>query len=630
MELRSLKIYRGETLKQDDLALELSSSGYKQVREILEPGDFVFKGEIVDIFPCGSEYPLRIEWDWDHVARIRGFDLETVIYITDHEFIIIPPFIKSRGSKIIDEKDLIEYSLDIKPGDHVVHVDYGIGIFLGKRRVDTPGGVKDFVEIEYAKEEKVAVSIDNLHLIQKYVSFSRRGPRLSRLGTRDWINTKIKAQHSVRTFAVDLVAQEARRAIEGGFSFAENSWENDFAALFPYKETPDQIRAWEEVRSDMEKPEPMDRLLCGDVGYGKTEVAFRAVFKAAVNSKQSAFLVPTTILAEQHYLNFKKRLKDFPLRVEMLSRFKSAQQQKQIVHDLAEGRIDVIIGTHRLLSKDLIFSDLGLLVIDEEQKFGVKQKQRLRALRSGVDVLTLTATPIPRTLYMSLSGIKAISMIRTPPANRLSVETRVGVFSKRLLKEAVEREVERGGQIFIVENWIKNIPRMQKALVEVSGDKVRFAAAHGRTPVDELEKVMTAFSNGELDCLISTAIVESGIDIPMANTLIVNNAHMFGLADLHQLRGRVGRLDRQAYAYFLVPQSEVHNPEAGKRLEYIEEYTNLGAGFDIAMRDLELRGAGNIIGAQQHGFIFQIGLDLYCRLLRIEIERQRKNAAETV
>ena len=623
MELKSLKIYKGENLNPEEAATELASFGYRRVGDIYEEGDFCLKGEVLDVFPCGYEYPIRIEWDWDEVSKIRGFDLETVIFITNHDFLIIPPFIPHKNKQTIDEKDLLDFSLDIQEGDYVVHIDYGIGIFRGRKIIETQKGLRDFIELEYAKEEKIAVSIEQLDLLQKYVSFSERGPKLSKLGGKDWINTKIKVQHSVKKFAVDLVKEEARRSVLGGFPFIDTRWQDEFSAAFQYTETPDQLTAWQEVLADMELDKPMDRLLCGDVGYGKTEVALRAAFKAAVNGKQTAFLVPTTILAEQHYLNLKKRLTNFPLRVEMLSRFRTRAEQKQIIKDIKEGKVDIVVGTHRILSKDLEFKDLGLLIIDEEQRFGVKQKQLLRNIRIGVDVLTLTATPIPRTLYLSLSGIKAISMIKTPPKNRLAVKSEVARFDKKLLKEVLLREVNRGGQIFFVENWIKNIPKTVKVIKEILGDRIKVAVAHGRTPGAELEDIMSKFVNGELDCLISTAIIESGIDIPMANTLIVNNAHMFGLADLHQLRGRVGRLDRQAYAYFLVPNQDSLNAEARQRLEYIEEYAHLGAGFEIAMRDLELRGAGNIIGAEQHGFIFQIGLDLYCRLLRIEIEQQK-------
>lgn len=624
MELKTIKIYKGEAHKPSVIAEELTSFGYNSTKEISGEGDFRLKGEVLDIYPCGYEYPIRLEWDWDEVASIRGFDLETVIFISHHDFIIVPPYIKHRDKTVIDEKDLLEFSLDINEGDYVVHLDYGIGIYRGRKKIETTKGFKDFVEIEYAKEEKVSVSIDQLDLIQKYSSFSERCPKLSKLGGKDWLNTKIKVQHSLRKFAIDLVHEEAKRVLLGGTAFKETRWQDEFNEAFPYVETPDQLTAWNEILEDLESENPMDRLLCGDVGYGKTEVAMRAAFKAVINSKQVAFLVPTTILAEQHYLNLKKRLTKFPLRVEMLSRFRTKTEQKQIVEDLKAGSIDIIVGTHRILSKDLEFSDLGLLIIDEEQRFGVKQKQILRSLKVGVDVLTLTATPIPRTLYLSLSGIKSISMIKTPPKNRIAVKTEVARFDKKLLKEVISREVQRKGQVFIVENWIKNIPRMVGVISEVLGDKVKVAIAHGRTPAHELENIMSDFVSGELDCLISTAIIESGIDIPMANTLIVNNAHMFGLADLHQLRGRVGRLDRQAYAYFLIPKNESMSKDAKQRLEFIEEYAHLGAGFELAMRDLELRGAGNIIGSEQHGFIFQIGLDLYCRLLRIEVERQKE------
>jgi len=418
---------------------------------------------------------------------------------------------------------------------------------------------------------------------------------------------------------------QAAREVLGGFKFSKDTpWQKEFEETFPYEETEDQIRAWEEVKRCMESEKPMDILICGDVGYGKTEVAMRAAFKAVMDSKQVAFLVPTTILAEQHYQNFKKRLERFPVRVEMLSRFKSKSEQKKIIEDISKGLVDIIVGTHRILSQDVKFKDLGLLIIDEEQRFGVKQKERIKKMKMCVDVLTLTATPIPRTLYMSLSGIKSISLIKTPPKERLAIKTKVTIFSKELIRDAILKEYSRGGQVYFIENRIKDIPKIEKMLKSILPSCIKIGIAHGRMKAKELEEVMILFLRKEIDCLLSTAIVESGLDIPLANTLIVNNAHRFGLADLHQLRGRVGRFNIQAFAYFLVPKKECISKEAKKRLEAIEKFSYLGAGFDIAMRDLELRGAGNILGEQQHGFIWQIGLDLYCRLLKIEIEKLRE------
>ena len=369
----------------------------------------------------------------------------------------------------------------------------------------------------------------------------------------------------------------------------------------------------------MELKDPMDRLICGDVGYGKTEIAMRAAFKASINSKQVAFLVPTTILAEQHYYNFCKRLTDFPARVEVLSRFKTKREQKAIVEDVNKGLVDIVIGTHRLLSYDLKFKDLGLIIIDEEQRFGVKQKQRLKKIQSGAEILTLSATPIPRTLYMSLGGVKSISLIKTPPRERLSIKTSVDHFDKNLIRDIILKEVNRKGQVYFIENRIAKIPKIYKILKEVLPDRVRIGVAHGKSSPADLEHIMTKFKNKELDCLLSTAIIESGIDIPHANTIIIDNAYMFGLADLHQLRGRVGRLDVQSYAYFLTPKNKLLSKPAEDRLDAIKNHSYLGAGFDVAMHDLEIRGAGNILGEEQHGFIFQIGLDLYCRLLRIEV-----------
>ena len=495
MKFNSIKIYRHEKKSIVGLVADLVDFGYTRVRQLLEEGEFRVKGDVLDIFPCGWEYPIRIEWEFDEILSIRGFDLETVVFIDHHEVIVVPPFVKHKDKTVISVDDLLELSVDIKEGDFIVHIDYGIGIFRGRKRFETTKGVKDFLEIEYKGGEKIAVALDEIDLIQKYVSFSERGPKLTKLGGKDWLNTKLKVQISLRKFACDMVSQEARRTLVGGFAMTDDTWLDDFIKGFPYVDTPDQERAWAEVKGDLEKSVPMDRLLCGDVGYGKTEVAMRAAFKSAVNKKQVAILVPTTILAEQHYVNLRKRLANFPVTVELLSRFRSPLEQRAVIEGLKKGTVDIVVGTHRVLSKDLSFNDLGLLVVDEEQRFGVRQKQRIRSLKAGVHVLTLTATPIPRTLYMSLSGIREISMIRTPPKNRMAVKTFVRPFDRAVMKDAIEKEVARGGQVFIVESWIKNIPRLLKILHEQFGDRLKVAVAHGKTPVDELERIMVGFAN---------------------------------------------------------------------------------------------------------------------------------------
>jgi transcription-repair coupling factor (superfamily II helicase) len=413
-----------------------------------------------------------------------------------------------------------------------------------------------------------------------------------------------------------LKVQAWRKAL-GGYAFKPDvPWQETFEKAFPYPETPDQATAVTDTKRDMEAPFAMDRLLCGDVGYGKTEVAMRAAFKCVMGHKQVAFLVPTTILAEQHYQNFQKRLKDFPVRVEMLSRFRTRHEQKKIIEDTAQGAVDILIGTHRLISADIRFADLGLVIIDEEQRFGVKHKEKLKEMRSLVDVLTLTATPIPRTLYMSLMGAKDISVINTPPENRMAIETHVVVYDKALLRQVIERELKRSGQVFFVHNRVEDIEKIRDDVAVLAPVGAKVVYAHGQMSSKILEKIMVDFLENRIDILVSTTIIESGIDVPNANTIIIHNADAFGLADLHQMRGRVGRFTKKAYAYFVVHPGKALNNDARKRLEAIHEYSQLGSGFKIAMEDLELRGAGNLLGLQQHGHISAVGFDLYCRLLR--------------
>jgi transcription-repair coupling factor (superfamily II helicase) len=402
-----------------------------------------------------------------------------------------------------------------------------------------------------------------------------------------------------------------------GFAYSKDKdWQRDFESTFPYQETPDQIKTTLEVKQDMELGKPMDRLLCGDVGYGKTEVAMRAAFKAVMDNKQVAYLVPTTILAEQHYQNFSNRLKDFPINLQILCRFRTDAEQHKIIEGLADGTVDIVIGTHRLLSEDVTFKDLGLVIIDEEQRFGVRHKEKLKKLRLTTDVLTLTATPIPRTLYMSLMGAKELSVINTPPQNRLPIKTVVVEYDEDLVRQAILKELNRKGQVFFIHNRVLDIEKVKDRLARQLPPQVRLAVAHGQMASRVLEKVMCDFLAGQIDCLFCTMIIESGIDIPNANTIIVNNAHTFGLSDLHQLRGRVGRFNVPAYAYLMIPRNEVLELDARKRLNAIQEYAHLGAGFNIAMEDLEIRGAGNLLGIEQHGFIAAVGFDLYCRLLR--------------
>ncbi len=505
---------------------------------------------------------------------------------------------------------------DWQVGDYVVHVDYGIGRFAGMARRTIDGNEREYLLVEYAGTDRLFVPIHQADRLTRYVGNDEKAPQLHTLGKQiDWVRTKSKARKAVEEEARELLALYAARAQAQGFAFSpDGHWQHELEASFPYVETLDQLRALREVKADMEQPHPMDRLICGDVGYGKTEVALRAAFKAVMDGKQVAVLVPTTVLAQQHYMTFSNRMSQFPVKIEMLSRFRTKEQQSRILTQLASGEIDIMIGTHRILSNDVTFKDLGLVIIDEEQRFGVKHKEHFKKLRTQIDVLTMTATPIPRTLYMSLTGARDISMIQTPPEERLPVMTHVGRFDDALIRQAVLRELDRGGQIFFVHNRIRTIDVMRERLEHIVPE-ARIVIAHGQMSPRQLEAVMTAFARDEYDILLSTAIIENGIDMPNVNTLIVDRADGFGISQLYQLRGRVGRGAQQAYAYFFHHGVAQLTAEARERLDALAEYTDLGAGFQIAMRDLELRGAGDILSTRQSGHVAAIGLHLYTQLL---------------
>jgi transcription-repair coupling factor (superfamily II helicase) len=504
---------------------------------------------------------------------------------------------------------------DLNIGDYVVHIEYGIGRFAGLQKRILDNSEREYLVIEYAGNDLLYVPIHQADRLSRYVGADDRPPQLSKLGTQDWHRAKESARQAVEEVARELLELYAARSEVVGHAFSPDTpWQNELEASFPYVETEDQLRALAEVKADMERPQPMDRLICGDVGYGKTEVALRAAFKAVMDGKQVALLVPTTVLAQQHFMTFSRRLLPFPVRVEMLSRFRSPAEQRQILYDLAEGRVDIVIGTHRLLQPDVRFKDLGLLIIDEEQRFGVTHKEHLKRMRTEVDVLTLTATPIPRTLYMSLTGIRDISMIQTPPEERLPVVTHVGIYNPNLVRQAILREIDRGGQVFFVHNRVQTIDTVAARLRQLVPE-AEFVVAHGQMDEQRLEVIMNAFARGDFDVLVTTSIIESGLDIPNANTLIVDRADWFGLAQLYQLRGRVGRGAHQAYAYFFHPRTSRLTPEARARLETIGEQTELGAGMSIAMRDLEIRGAGDLLGTRQSGHIAAVGFHLYTQLL---------------
>ncbi|MDO9546830.1 MAG: transcription-repair coupling factor [Pelolinea sp.] len=522
---------------------------------------------------------------------------------------------RPRRQKQISSSSPELYFSDLKADDFVVHIDYGIAKYFGLVNRSIEGISRDFLLLKYADDDELFVPVHQADRISHYVGPDNRQPKLSKLGSTDWKNKRDRTKHAVREIAYDLLELYAKRQTVKGFAFSkDNDWQAELEAGFPYQETKDQAQAIEEVKSDMERDRPMDRLLCGDVGYGKTEVALRSAFKSVMNNKQVAMLVPTTVLAQQHYETFKSRLSPFPVQIEMLSRFRTPSEQAKILLQLEEGEIDVVIGTHRLLQSDVIFKDLGLLIIDEEQRFGVAHKEFFKKMRQEIDVLTLTATPIPRTLYMALSGIRDISVINSPPAERLPVQTFTGSFDENVVRKAIIREIDRGGQVFYVHNRVQTIRTVANHLKKIVPE-AKIGIAHGQMREKNLADVMTVFTAGKIDILLSTSIIESGLDIPNANTLILDRADTFGLAQLYQLRGRIGRGSSRAYAYFFHHNKNLPTPEGLERLEIIAENSQLGAGYSIAMRDLEMRGAGDLLGAMQHGYIASVGFHLYTRLL---------------
>lgn len=528
--------------------------------------------------------------------------------------------------KIHKEKKQLERLtpfVDLKVGDYVVHVNYGIGRYLGVVPLTIADIRKEYLLVKYAGEDKLYVPVDQVGLVQKYLGSEGEAPRLSRLGGGEWARAKNRVKEAVREMAQELLTLYAARETVQGHGFGPDTvWQREFEESFPYEETPDQIRAVDEVKVDMERNRPMDRLLCGDVGYGKTEVALRAAFKAVMEGKQVAVLVPTTILAQQHYNTFRERFARYPVKVEVLSRFRTAREQRRILQGLEQGTVDIVIGTHRLVQEDVRFNDLGLLVIDEEQRFGVAHKERLKFIRKNVDVLTLSATPIPRTLHMSLVGLRDTSLLETPPKDRYPIQTYVLDEDPVLFRESIRRELGRDGQVFFVYNRVMDMERVALWLQELVPE-ARIAMAHGQMKEDDLEQVMMDFLDGKYDVLVCTTIIENGLDISNVNTLLVKEADTMGLAQLYQLKGRVGRSNRLAYAYFTFRKDKVLGESAEKRLAAIREFTELGSGFKIAMRDLEIRGAGNILGAEQHGHIAAVGFDLYCRLLDEAVKEAR-------
>jgi transcription-repair coupling factor (superfamily II helicase) len=551
-----------------------------------------------------------------------------IVVLGDHEL-----FHREEARPILPRRRLesraIDSFLDLAAGDLVVHVSHGIALYRGMQVLEKNGHSEEHLILEFREGTRVYVPSSKIDLVQKYVGGARAEPELSKLGGTAWQRKKEKVEAAVLDLASEMIDLQAVREARPGFALPpDTEWQAEFEAAFPYQETPDQLTTLAEIKRDLERARPMDRLICGDVGYGKTELAIRAAFKTIDNGKQVAVLVPTTVLAEQHFRTFSERLAEYPFVVEGISRFRTHGEQKRILERLAKGGIDVIIGTHRLVSPDVQFKDLGLVIIDEEQRFGVEHKDRLKRLREMVDVLTMTATPIPRTLHLALLGIRDISNLETPPADRLAIETRIARFDAQLIRHAILRELNRDGQVFFVHNRVHNIREVANKLQEIVPE-ARIIIGHGQMPEHELEQAMLRFVRREADILVATTIIESGLDIPNANTIFINQADMYGLADLHQLRGRVGRYKHRAYAYLLLDGERSINPNAVRRLKAIEEFTELGAGFKIAMRDLEIRGAGNILGTQQSGHIAAVGYEMYCQLLENAVRRLRNQPLKT-
>lgn len=571
--------------------------------------------------------PDRIELEKVQILKgsiQNGFELPTdkLVLLTEHELFNKVTKKTARRQTLTNAERLKSYS-ELNPGDFVVHVNHGIGKYTGMETLTINGIHQDYMSIIYKDDAKLFIPVTQLNLLQKYVSSEAKTPKINKLGGTEWAKTKKKVASKIEDIADDLIELYAAREQEVGYSYSpDNEYQEEFENAFPYTETDDQLRSAAEIKHDMEGKKPMDRLLVGDVGYGKTEVAMRAIFKAVQEGKQAAFLVPTTILAQQHYETLKQRFTDFPVEIGLLSRFRTKKQQTETIDGIRKGQVDIVIGTHRILSKDIEFQDLGLLIVDEEQRFGVKHKEKLKQLKAQVDVLTLTATPIPRTLHMSMLGVRDLSVIETPPANRYPVQTYVMEQNPGAIREAVEREIARGGQAFYLYNRVATIEKKVDELQQLIPE-ARIGYAHGQMSESQLENVLFQFVEGEFDLLVTTTIIETGVDIPNVNTLFVENADHMGLSQLYQLRGRVGRSNRVAYAYFLYQADKVLNEVSEKRLQAIKDFTELGSGFKIAMRDLSIRGAGNLLGAQQHGFIDSVGFDLYSEMLSEAVARKR-------
>lgn len=600
--------------------------GYYRVNMVLEPGEFAVRGSIIDVFPSTHAQPLRIDYYGDDIDRLNSFNIHSQRSLSTIRKTEIKEVKKGDHAylqAVTAEAAADQVLTDIHEGDYVVHEDYGIGIYQGLTRLTIGGREGEYLFVRYAGEDKLYVPLDQIHLIHKY-SGSDVTPRVNGLHDGSWKKIKSKATNALRELAEDIYLLYKTRQSAKGFAFGEDSvWQVELENAFEHQPTKDQIKVMEEIKRDMESDKPMDRLICGDVGYGKTELLVRAAFKAIENNKQVAILVPTTVLAEQHFHTFSRRLKGFPYTVEVLSRFKDKKDQKAAIANIKAGGVHVVIGTHRLLQKDIEFQDLGLLIVDEEQRFGVTHKEKIKKLKENVDVLTVSATPIPRTLYMALTGARDFSNIATAPVARKPVLTSVHRYSEPIIKEAIENEIRRGGQLYYIYNNVRNMPRKIHQLKALCPEAT-FTMAHGQMNEHVLQRAMSDFLNGKAQVLVCSTIIENGLDVPNVNTIIIENAENFGLSQIHQIRGRVGRSAKQAYAYLFYSETRELTEKAVKRLQAIREYAALGSGYQLALKDLEIRGAGTMLGERQHGHMTAIGFELYCKLLEESVRQAKK------
>ena len=597
------------------LLRKLDEMGYEKVWQVSQIGEFSQRGGVVDVFPINLNFAIKIEFLGNRIENI--FRLPIEIEDEKREKEVLKKKLKSQ--KIFSDLK------GLKPGDYLVHLDHGIGIFKDVELIHDREITRKYYEIEYAQGDKLYVPFGLERKLSRYVGFSK--PKISRLGTLTWIKTKRKVKEEAEKFARELLKIYAKREIVTRPPYSKSEMVKYLKETFPFEETPDQEKAIEEIEKDLGGEKPMDRLVCGDVGFGKTEVALRAMVRVVESGYQAVMLCPTTILANQHYQNFKKRLKDLPIEIEILTRIQTKKEQKETIKKLKEGKIDILVGTHRILSSDVEFKKLGLLVIDDEHKFGVRQKEKLKKLRAEIDVLSLSATPIPRTLYLSLSGLREISLIQTPPVGRIPTKIFILPFSEKTIKEAIAKEIERGGQVYYLHNKIENISSV-KSFLEALLPNVKFGIAHGRLKERELIKVIENFQRKRIDVLVATTIIEAGLDLPNSNTLIVADSTKLGLSQAYQIKGRVGRSNVQSFAYFFYPQKLT--PSMKERLEALREAEELGSGYKIALKDLEIRGAGNILGKEQSGNVNKVGLNLYCQMILEAIEKLKNKKLEKI